>query len=139
MCTRRGLATAVVLLLIAVPALAADTVTPPTGPEKRPAALVPLYIAFTALQVLDAHSTLNATTSGADEANPMMRSAAVSPTTMLALKAAATTGVVMLSEKLWRRNRAAAVLTMIGLNTAYAVIAAHNYSASHSGTAPGGP
>jgi hypothetical protein len=130
---------AVVLLLIAVQALAADTVPQPTEAEKRPAVLVPLYVGFTALQVLDAHSTLTAVTTGANEANPMMQGAVGNPTAMLAAKAAATTAVVMLSEKLWRHNRAAAVLTMIGLNSAYAVIAAHNYYASRSGAAPGGP
>jgi hypothetical protein len=129
----------VVLLLIAVQARAADAVSPPAGPAKRPAALVPLYVGFTALQVLDAHSTMTAVTTGANEVNPMMRDAAGNPTTMLALKAAATTGVVILSEKLWRHNRAAAVLTMIGLDSAYAVIAAHNYSASRGAAAPGVP
>jgi hypothetical protein len=130
---------AAVILLVAAQALAADAVSLPTESAKRPAALVPLYVGFTALQVLDAHSTLTAVTTGANEANPMMQGAAGNPTAMLAVKAAATTGVVVLSEKLWRHNRAAAVLTMIGLNSAYAVIAAHNYSANRGGAAPGAP
>jgi len=128
-CAWRGIAIALLfLLLISVRALAGDVANATSAPAKRPAALVPLYFGFGALQALDAHSTLTATQTGAYEANPLMRGAAGSPTTMLAVKAATAAGVVALTEKLWRHNRTAAVITMIGINSAYAVIAAHNYS-----------
>lgn len=96
----------------------------------RPSALVPLYISFTALQALDAHSTLTAIGTGARETNPVVRSAMTMPAGMVALKAGTAVGVVYLTEKLWKRNRTAAVLTMIALNSAYATIAAHNYAAA---------
>ena len=35
-----------------------------------------------------------------------------------------------ITEKLWKRNRVAAVVTMIALNSAYVTIAAHNYHAA---------
>lgn len=97
------------------------------GERERPAALVPLYLAFGGLQVLDAHSTLNAVGIGARETNPVVRQTLGSPAGMLALKSGAAVGVVLLTERLWPRNRTAAVLTMIAINSAYATIAAHNY------------
>jgi predicted anti-sigma-YlaC factor YlaD len=98
-----------------------------SGRSDRPAALVPLYVAFAGLQVLDGHSTLNAVGVGARETNPLMRQALGNTAGMIALKSGTAVGVVMLTEKLWPRNRAAAVLTMIAINSAYATIAAHNY------------
>ena len=96
----------------------------------RPAPLVPLYFTFVGLQALDVHSTFSALESGAREANPMVRSALGNPAGLFLLKAGTAAGVVLLTEKLWRRNRTAAVVTMIALNSAYATIAAHNYRAA---------
>ena len=93
----------------------------------RPAPLVPLYVAFVGLQALDVHSTFSALEGGAREANPMVRSALGNPAGLFLLKAGTAAGVVLVSEKLWPRNRTAAVITMIALNSAYATIAAHNY------------
>lgn len=98
-----------------------------SGWRNRPAALVPLYVTFGGLQVLDAHSTLNAVGLGARETNPLVRQALGSTAGMLALKSGTAVGVVLLTEKLWPRNRTAAVLTMIAINSAYVTIAAHNY------------
>src|SRR5581483_9237934 len=123
-CARRGLAIALLfLLLVSARALAGDVATGGRAePQKRPAALVPLYVGFSALQVLDAHSTLVATSSGGVEGNPLMRGAAANPAAMLAVKAGVSAGVVAISERLWRHNRTAAVLTMVCLNSAYAII-----------------
>jgi hypothetical protein len=95
--------------------------------RERPAALVPLYIAFVGLQALDVHSTFSALEGGAREANPMVRGALGSPAGLFLLKSGTAAGVVLITEKLWPRNRTAAVITMIALNSAYATIAAHNY------------
>ena len=46
----------------------------------------------------------------------------------MAVKAGATAGTVYLAEKIWKRNRKAAIITMIGANVAYGMIASHNYS-----------
>jgi hypothetical protein len=115
------------VLLLATPARADDRSEGKAVHSERPIMLVPLYIGFAALQALDVHSTLSALDTGAREANPVVGSAIGSPAGMLIIKAATAAGVVALSERLWRRNRTAAVLTMIGLNSAYAMIAAHNY------------
>ncbi|HUQ11895.1 MAG TPA: DUF5658 family protein [Steroidobacteraceae bacterium] len=98
--------------------------------RERPAALVPLYLTFAGLQAVDVHSTMSALGNGARESNPVMRSALGSPTQMFLLKSGTAAGVMLLSEKLWRHNRAAAVITMVMLNSAYATIAAHNYRTS---------
>jgi len=57
----------------------------------------------------------------------MVRSALGNPAGLFLLKAGTAAGVVLITERLWRRNRTAAVITMIALNSAYATIAAHNY------------
>jgi ABC-type uncharacterized transport system permease subunit len=100
-----------------------------TATTARPAALVPLYVSFSTLQALDAHSTLTAVENGARETNPLVRGAMDMPAGLVALKAGTAVGVIYLTEKLWKRNRVAAVVTMIALNSAYATIAAHNYRA----------
>jgi len=99
----------------------------------RPAPLVPLYISFAALQALDVHSTLTALDSGARETNPMVRGALGNPTGLFLLKAGTAAGVVLITERLWRRNRTAAVIMMVTLNSAYATIAAQNYRTGQAG------
>jgi hypothetical protein len=94
----------------------------------RPSVLVPLYVSFGALQVLDLHSTKRALAAGGREANPVVGTAVGSPAAMTAMKIGAATGIVLLSEKLWKRNRVAAIVMMVTLNSAYAVVASHNYS-----------
>jgi hypothetical protein len=93
----------------------------------RPAPLVGLYISMATLQALDFASTRKALNAGAVEGNPLVAPLLDSPTALLALKAGVTGATIYVSERLWKRNRVAAVMTMIGLNTAYGVVVAHNY------------
>jgi hypothetical protein len=104
----------------------------PTGPSRqappdRPALLSPLYVSFATLQVLDIHSTLRAPSFGAREGNPLVAVLLASPVALVASKAAITTGLIYASEGLRKRHPRAAVLMMIGLNSAYALVVAHNY------------
>jgi hypothetical protein len=46
---------------------------------------------------------------------------------MLALKAGVTGAAIYASERLWKKNRFAAVVTMIGLNAVYGAVVVHNY------------
>ena len=94
---------------------------------RRPSALMPMYISFATLQVLDAHSTSRALDRGAVEANPVMRGLAGNTAGMLAVKAAATTGVVYSAERIWRKNKTAAVVFMLAANSAMAWVVQHNY------------
>ena len=100
---------------------------PESGREDRPRALLPLYIGFGALQALDAHSTMRAVNAGRAERNPLIAPFADRPGAMIGVKAAATAGTLAIAEKLWRRNRAAAVTLLIAANVGYAAVVAHNY------------
>ena len=96
---------------------------------KRPAAMVPLYSGFAAMQALDYVTTTRALSSGAgSEANPLMAPVAGNPAAFLALKAGSVVGVVWAGEKLWKKNRVGAVVFMVAMDSAMATIAAHNYS-----------
>src|SRR5580693_4441768 len=63
----------------------------PPGPAKRPAALLPLYVSFTALQFADVQSTLRALDAGGREGNPVFAGLR-SPAGMLAVKAGLALG-----------------------------------------------
>ena len=96
----------------------------------RPAALMPLYGSLIGLQALDFDSTRRAMTNGTGrEANPLMRSVVGRPAALLAVKAGATGAIIFASERLRKTHHpAAAVMLMIGINSAYAMIVAHNYA-----------
>lgn len=96
-------------------------------PSARPAPLVGLYVSLASLQALDITSTQRALNAGGVEANPLVAPLAGSPLAMLALKAGVTGAAIYASERLWKKNRVAAVMTMIGLNAAHAAVVAHNY------------
>jgi hypothetical protein len=101
----------------------------PTPIQHRPSALIPLYASFATLQALDYASTTRALESGrGTEANPVMRSIVKSPPAFIAVKAAATAGVIVAGEKMWRKNRVAAVIFVAAANGAVAAIVARNYS-----------
>ena len=117
----------------AEPAVTAGT-SPSPGlgravPAGRPKALPVLYASFGALQALDAATTFRALDRGAIEANPALAGFASNRGAMVAVKAASFASTVYLTERLWKKNRVAAVVTMVCVNSAYAVIVAHNYRA----------
>ena len=93
----------------------------------RPPLLLPLYATYGALQALDVVSTQKALANGAYEANPLLRGLSDKAAGTLAVKAGVTAGTIYLSERLWRKNRVAAVALMAVLNGAYASIVAWNY------------
>lgn len=95
--------------------------------EKRPPALIPLYVSFVTLQVLDLHSTAYALDRGAVETNPAIKGFANNTFAMAAVKAAGTAGVIFVSEKLRTRNKAAALALMIASNAAMTWVVQHNY------------
>jgi Domain of unknown function (DUF5658) len=97
--------------------------------QPRPGALIPLYASFATLQGLDTHSTWRALNHGAVEANPMMKGFAGNPTALLAVKAAGTAGVIFASEKMWKKNRAAAVFFMVAANSGMTWVVQNNYRA----------
>jgi len=100
-------------------------VEPP--PQRRPAALAPLYVSFATLQALDLHSTLKGVADGSAEANPAMKPLVGQPAAFVVAKVAATAATFYVSERLWRRSRVGAVVLMLAVNGAYAAIVANNY------------
>jgi hypothetical protein len=113
-----------------IPPLPAGPTTPsPVAPGtgKRPAALLPLYVSFAALQVADIRSTLSALDTGNREGNPVFDGLR-SPSAMVALKTGVAAGTTFAVERLRKRNPRTAVVLMIALNSAYAAIVAHNYA-----------
>jgi uncharacterized protein DUF5658 len=120
----------------AAAAAPAPVAAQPATPPHRPSALVPLYVSFAALQGLDVHSTLRAPAFGGREANPIVGSMLGSPAAFVAAKVGMTAGIYYVSERLWKRHKAAAIITMVALNSTYGAIVAHNYAveARASGT-----
>lgn len=115
---------------LSAPAPSAALAPPaPSAPTpSRPRALLPLYATFTTLQALDYASTTRAMSSGAGrEANPVMRSIVENRAAFIAVKAAAAAGVIVVGEKLWKKNRVGAVLFVAGANAAVGVAVARNY------------
>jgi hypothetical protein len=96
---------------------------------RPPRALKPLYVSFGTLQALDYHSTARALASGAGrEANPLARGLVRSRPALITAKAAATAGVIVAGEKMWRKNRLGAIAFVATMNVAMGVIVAHNYA-----------
>lgn len=115
---------------IPAPQLPAIFTAPVLEPPERPAALMPLYGSLIALQGLDIHSTRSALGAGGAEANPAMRPVVKNGAAFVAVKAGATAGVIWASEKLWRKNRKAAVIFASVVNVAMAAVVANNYRVS---------
>lgn len=89
----------------------------------RPKVLLGLYAASGILNALDVASTHAALAHGAVEGNPGMR---MGMGGQMAAKLVAATGAIVLSERMWKHNKAAAIATMVVANGALAMIAAHN-------------
>jgi len=100
--------------------------TPIAVAPQRPAALVPLYVSFAALQALDTASTMRALNRGGTEANPLVAPVVGSPAAFIGAKAAASALAIVASERLWKDHRAMAIATMIGMNVGYSLVVAHN-------------
>jgi len=134
----RRLASLLVVMLIASPlgAAAADGSAAATDAAQaklmalarepqRPRALPVLYGTFTTLQVMDIVTTRSAIgVAGAREANPVMGSGNTAQ--LIAMKAASTAISIYLAEKTWKKNRVAAIVTMVAVNGMTAAVVAHN-------------
>ena len=118
---------------IAAPNLLTEAARRAGPPRPRP--LVPLYVSLASLQLLDVQTTARALKNGARESNPLLAGFASNAPAVLALKVGTTAGTIYLTERLWKKNRAAALVMMVGLNSAYAVIVTHNYRTGAPGRA----
>ncbi len=97
----------------------------PANPKPR--GLLPLFVTYGVLQALDVHSTLTAVNRGANEQNAVMAPFVNRPAAFIAFKAGVSAVTLIAADRLAKHNRFASYALMIGLNSAYAVIVAHNY------------
>jgi hypothetical protein len=86
---------------------------------------MPLYAGHIALHGADLHSTFRALDNGFVEGNPLLRDG--NRAKMIGAKLVAGTTAIFITEKLWKRNRAAAIGVMLVSNTALSLVVAHNY------------
>ncbi|HEY3043821.1 MAG TPA: DUF5658 family protein [Vicinamibacterales bacterium] len=128
---QRARVAALVISLSLLPSVAhAQAAEAVAVPATAPVALKPLYGSFVGLQAFDFYSTRSVITSGVGrEGNPALREVAGLPAALLVVKAGTTAAIILSCERL-RKNRhpVAAVALMIGVNSAYAFVAAHNYT-----------
>ena len=96
--------------------------------NRRPKALSGLYASFAALQMFDVYSTRRAISGGAQEANPMMKNVVGNKAAFYTVKAAATIAPMLAAERLWKKNKIAAIAVMAASNGVMAVVAMHNQS-----------
>jgi hypothetical protein len=123
-------------------ALSASTIVPPVvltalqlpvsyDPQPRrtgsSALMTSLYASTAVMQALDVHSTLLALDRGAVEANPLMAGAAGNRTAFIALKAGVAFSTVMAARNMSKKNKVAAIITLVAINSAYAMVVNHNY------------
>jgi hypothetical protein len=114
-----------VALLVGAPALAA------AQPYSEDAAFGTLYTSFGLLQALDAHSTTRALASGATESNAVIGGLAHRPILLMGAKTAVTAGTIALMQRFRKRHPKAALVTMMALDSAYAVIVVRNSRIAH--------
>jgi hypothetical protein len=88
-------------------------------PYSEDAAFGTLYTSFGLLQALDAHSTSR------------VAGLAHRPILLMGAKTAVTAGTIVLMERFRKRHPKAAMLTMMALNSAYAVIVVRNSRIAH--------
>ena len=98
---------------------------PATAKPKRPKMLMPLYAMHLSLHGLDVHSTLQARERGHREANPLLRN--VTSGQMIGAKLASSAASVWIAERLWKKNRPAAIVLMAAVNVGLAAVVANNY------------
>jgi len=125
-------------LVISLALLPATAFAQPAEPDQSPSAvtvvaprpvlLTTLYGTFIGLQALDVDSTMRAVRNGAgQEANPALRR--IGSPALFAMKAGTTASIILACERLRKEHHPlAAVVLMIGANSTYAMIAAHNYA-----------
>ena len=86
-----------------------------------------LYATTAVMQALDVHSTLSAFRAGATEANPLMEGVTKNRATFLAVKAGVAASTILAAKQLSKRNKVAAIATLVAINSAYAMVVNHNY------------
>jgi Domain of unknown function (DUF5658) len=98
------------------------------GVTRRPATIGVLSASLAALQVFDIYSTNKGLSQGAREANPLMQGVVGNKATFWAMKAATTAVPMVIASRMWKRNKAGAIATLVIANGVSAMVAARNAS-----------
>lgn len=86
-----------------------------------------LYATTAAMQMMDVHSTLKSMKVGAIEANPLMSGLVKNRAAFLTTKAAMAAATIYAAHKMAKNNKLGAALTLVAINSAYAMIVKNNY------------
>jgi hypothetical protein len=89
--------------------------------------LLPLYASTALLQALDVHSTLQVLGHGGGEGNPLMQGMVSNKPVFIAAKAAIAASTIYAATRIAKRSKIGAIITLVGLNSAYALVVSHNY------------
>jgi hypothetical protein len=89
--------------------------------------LLPLYASTVLLQALDVHSTLQVLGHGGGEGNPLMQGMVSNKGVFVAAKAGVAAASIYAASRIAKRSKVGAIVTLVGLNSAYAFVVSHNY------------
>ena len=100
---------------------------PPAPRPSKSALLGSLYATTALMHALDVHSTILALDRGAIEANPLMAGVTKNRAAFIATKAAVATSSILAARSLAKRNKVAAIVSMVAINSVYGMVVQHNY------------
>ena len=96
------------------------------------ATLKSLYASTAIMQGLDVHSTMAVLKHGGGEANPLMGGLVKNKAAFIGVKAAVAAGTILAARQIGKRNKVAAIVTLVAINSAYAFVVQHNYRVAGS-------
>lgn len=100
----------------------------PLGRRTTSGLLKSMYATTAVMQGLDVHSTLKAFKAGAVEGNPLMKGITGNRVAFVATKAAVAASTMLAARQIAKRSKVGAVITLVAVNSAYAMIVRHNYN-----------
>lgn len=96
------------------------------------ATLKSLYASTAIMQGLDVHSTMAVLKHGGGEANPLMGGLVKNKAAFIGVKAAVAASTILAARQIGKRNKVAAIVTLVAINSAYAFVVQHNYRVAGS-------
>jgi hypothetical protein len=97
------------------------------GMSGRSSVLTSLYVSTAMVHALDVHSTFRVLENGGAEGNPLLSGLVSKRPAFIAFKAAVATSSIMLARQIAKKNKVAAIITLVGIDSAYAMVISHNY------------
>jgi Domain of unknown function (DUF5658) len=98
----------------------------PAATAKRPAALSTLYLSLAAAEIFDAYTTEKGLSMGALEGNGAMAGFASHRAALWTMKVVGAVVPMIIAERMWKTNRAGAIVTMVLTTSVMAIVAANN-------------